>query len=147
MTVIPSPRSKRHARIEIIPLIDIMFFLLATFVMVSLSMVKSHGVPVRLPSTATGQQIEHKDFSTISVTASGQVYIDKEEVSLAQLGLKLATRSSRSLSMETRTPAWVLPLKCLIRPARSESPRSPLKLGPNPASNDRLPPATDTPNQ
>ena len=90
MTVIPSPRSKRHARIEIIPLIDIMFFLLATFVMVSLSMVKSHGVPVRLPSTATGQQIEHKNFSTISVTASGQVYIDKEEVSLAQLGLKLA---------------------------------------------------------
>ena len=90
MTVIPSPRSKRHARIEIIPLIDIMFFLLATFVMVSLSMVKSHGVPVRLPSTATGQHIEHKDFSTISVTASGQVYIDKEEVSLAQLGLKLA---------------------------------------------------------
>ena len=90
MTVIPSPRSKRHARIEIIPLIDIMFFLLATFVMVSLSMVKSHGVPVRLPSTATGQQIDHKDFSTISVTASGQVYIDKEEVSLAQLALKLA---------------------------------------------------------
>jgi biopolymer transport protein ExbD len=89
MTVIPSPRSKRHARIEIIPLIDIMFFLLATFVMVSLSMVKSHGVPVRLPSTATGQQIEHKDFSTISVTASGQVYLDKEEVSLADLATKL----------------------------------------------------------
>lgn len=90
MTVIPSPRSKRHARIEIIPLIDIMFFLLATFVMVSLSMVKSHGVPVRLPSTATGQQIEHKDFSTISVTASGQVYIDKEEVSLAELSVRLS---------------------------------------------------------
>lgn len=89
MTVIPSPRSKRHARIEIIPLIDIMFFLLATFVMVSLSMVKSHGVPVRLPSTATGQQIEHKDFSTISVTASGQVYLDKEEVSLPELATKL----------------------------------------------------------
>jgi biopolymer transport protein ExbD len=90
MTVIPSPRSKRHARIEIIPLIDIMFFLLATFVMVSLSMVKSHGVPVRLPSSTSGQQIEHKDFSTISVTASGQVYIDKEEVSLAELAAKLA---------------------------------------------------------
>lgn len=89
MTVIPSPRSKRHARIEIIPLIDIMFFLLATFVMVSLSMVKSHGVPVRLPSTATGQQIEHKDFTTISVTASGQVYVDKEEVSLAELAVRL----------------------------------------------------------
>ena len=36
---IPSPRAKRRARIEI-PLIDIMFFLLGTFVMVSLSMIE-----------------------------------------------------------------------------------------------------------
>ena len=51
-------RGKR-ARIEIIPLIDIIFFLLATFVMVSLSMVKNKGVPVVLPtaSTATAQDL------------------------------------------------------------------------------------------
>jgi biopolymer transport protein ExbD len=55
MTIIPSPRGQKRARIEIIPLIDIMFFLLATFVMVSLSMVKNQGIPVRLPSAATGQ--------------------------------------------------------------------------------------------
>ena len=40
---------RKKARIEIIPLIDIMFFLLATFVMVSLSMVKNEGVSVMLP--------------------------------------------------------------------------------------------------
>ncbi len=89
MTIIPSPRSKKHARIEIIPLIDIMFFLLATFVMVSLSMVKSHGVPVRLPSTASGQAQERKDFTTISVTATGQVYLDKQEIRLEDLALRL----------------------------------------------------------
>ncbi len=44
MTTIPSPRSSRRARIEIIPLIDIIFFLLATFVMVSLSMVKNRAI-------------------------------------------------------------------------------------------------------
>ena len=47
MTPIPSPRSKRRARIEIIPLIDIIFFLLATFVMVSLSMVKNQRNPCK----------------------------------------------------------------------------------------------------
>jgi biopolymer transport protein ExbD len=46
---IPSTRPKRHARIEIIPLIDIMFFLLATFVMVSLSMIKNRGVSGKSP--------------------------------------------------------------------------------------------------
>jgi biopolymer transport protein ExbD len=89
MTIIPSPRSKKHARIEIIPLIDIMFFLLATFVMVSLSMVKSHGIPVRLPATSSGQAQEQKDFTTISVTASGQVYLNKEEIRVADLGKRL----------------------------------------------------------
>ena len=53
MTSIPSPRSSRRARIEIIPLIDIIFFLLATFVMVSLSMVKNRAIPVNLPVAST----------------------------------------------------------------------------------------------
>ena len=54
MTTIPSPRSTRRARIEIIPLIDIIFFLLATFVMVSLSMIQNRGIPVQLPAATTG---------------------------------------------------------------------------------------------
>jgi biopolymer transport protein ExbD len=66
-----------------------MFFLLATFVMVSLSMVKSHGIPVRLPATSSGQAQEQKDFTTISVTASGQVYLNKEEIRVADLGKRL----------------------------------------------------------
>ena len=55
---ITSPVSRKKARIEIIPLIDIMFFLLATFVMVSMSMVKNQGIAVNLPkaSTSAAQQ-------------------------------------------------------------------------------------------
>lgn len=82
---IPSPNSKKHARIEIIPLIDIVFFLLATFVMVSMSMVKNKGIPVQLPVASSGTPQERKDFATISVTASGEVFFDKQQVSAESL--------------------------------------------------------------
>jgi biopolymer transport protein ExbD len=93
---IPSPRAKKHARIEIVPLIDIIFFLLATFVMVSLSMVKNKGVPVNLPSAATAQPQERKDFASISLTEKGDVYFDKEIVTPAQLELHLKDMLARN---------------------------------------------------
>ena len=73
------PRSyvKRRARIEIVPLIDIIFFLLATFVMVSLSMVKNEGIPVNLPTAQTAAPQERKDSVTVSVTQSGEIFMDK----------------------------------------------------------------------
>lgn len=89
MIVIPSPRSQKRARIEIIPLIDIMFFLLATFVMVSLSMVKNQGIPVRLPAAATSQPEERKDAATVSVSATGQLHLDKTELALEALTNRL----------------------------------------------------------
>lgn len=100
MTIIPSPRGQKRARIEIIPLIDIMFFLLATFVMVSLSMVKNQGIPVRLPSAATGQPEERKDAAAITVSATGQLYLDKEELSLDALAAKLAALKSANAELK-----------------------------------------------
>ncbi len=85
MTTIPSPRSSRRARIEIIPLIDIIFFLLATFVMVSLSMVKNHALPVNLPAAATGTPQDRADFAAITITAAGGVFFNKEPVTPEQL--------------------------------------------------------------
>ena len=82
---IPSPAAKKHARIEIVPLIDIIFFLLATFVMVSLSMVKNKGIPVNLPVATSAQPQDRKDFNTISLTEKGEVYFNKEVVSSAEL--------------------------------------------------------------
>ena len=94
MTLIPSPRSQKRARIEIIPLIDIMFFLLATFVMVSLSMVKNLGIPVRLPAASTAQPQERKDAATISVSANGEVFYDKEEITLDVLRERLGKQKA-----------------------------------------------------
>ena len=86
---IPSPRSKRRARIEIVPLIDIIFFLLATFVMVSLSMVKNRGINVALPtaSTSTAQQLP--EFTTLSIMKDGSLFLDKELVAPNDLPAKL----------------------------------------------------------
>jgi biopolymer transport protein ExbD len=88
----------KRARIEIIPLIDIIFFLLATFVMVSLSMTKNQGVNVALPtaSTATslGDQQQMDKAVTLSVTDKGDVFFNKEKITIAQLPLKLQTYKS-----------------------------------------------------
>lgn len=82
---IPSPRAAKRARIEIIPLIDIVFFLLATFVMVSMSMIRNQGVSVNLPVASTSTPQERKDYASISVTESGETYFNKDAVTMEQL--------------------------------------------------------------
>jgi biopolymer transport protein ExbD len=82
--------SESDARIEIIPLIDIMFFLLAAFMLVSLSMVNLKSIKVNLP-TATVATIETKnDFVTISVDRNGAPYFDKQLVGANELVQKLS---------------------------------------------------------
>jgi biopolymer transport protein ExbD len=88
----------RKARIEIIPLIDVIFFLLATFVMVSLSMTKNQGVNVALPAAASSESLKEKqggnDTVTLSVNGAGEIFFNKEKTTLAQLPLKLQTLKS-----------------------------------------------------
>jgi biopolymer transport protein ExbD len=86
---IPSPRSRKRARIEIIPLIDVIFFLLATFMMVSLSMVKNNGIKVNLPAASTSAPQERNDRTTISVTKDGDLFFNKEQMQLDQLPARL----------------------------------------------------------
>ena len=86
---IASPRPKRRARIEIIPLIDIMFFLLATFLMVSLSMIRNQGISVNLPVASTSAAQDRKDYASITVTDKGDFYWNKERVDLAAVVSRL----------------------------------------------------------
>ena len=83
----------KRARIEIIPLIDIIFFLLATFVMVSLSMTKNQGINVALPAAGSPEKLgtndERDKAVTLSVNEKGEVYYNKEKITIAQLPLKL----------------------------------------------------------
>ncbi len=86
---IPSPRAGKKARIEIIPLIDIIFFLLATFVLVSLSMVKNQGVPVNLPTAATSTPQDRSAPSTVTLTARGEILFNRDVVSRKELTARL----------------------------------------------------------
>jgi biopolymer transport protein ExbD len=75
------PAENAEARIEIIPLIDIMFFLLAAFMLVSLSMVNLRSIKVNLPgATHAVVESQRKDFSDISVDKTGTVFLDKKRI-------------------------------------------------------------------
>jgi biopolymer transport protein ExbD len=74
---VSSPISHHKARIEIIPLIDIMFFLLASFMMVSLSQVHMKGMKVNLPTGLSGQTQNKREYVSLSVDKDGQIYFDK----------------------------------------------------------------------
>jgi biopolymer transport protein ExbD len=75
-----SPVQIKRARIEIIPLIDIMFFLLASFMLVSLTMINMKGIDVNLPTATSSQPNNKPDFTMVSIDALMDIYIEKEKV-------------------------------------------------------------------
>ncbi len=77
---ISSPIPHHKARIEIIPLIDIMFFLLASFMMVSLSQVHVKGIKLNLPPGISGQTQSRREYVALSVDKDGEIYYDKLKV-------------------------------------------------------------------
>ena len=77
---VSSPIPHKKARIEIIPLIDIMFFLLASFMMVSLSQVHMKGVKVNLPSGVSGETQTKREYLSVSVDKDGHYFFDKDEI-------------------------------------------------------------------
>ena len=82
---VTSPIPNKKARIEIIPLIDIMFFLLASFMMVSLSQVHLKGIKVNLPTGQSGQTQDKQNYISLSVDKDGYVYFDKEKIALEEV--------------------------------------------------------------
>jgi biopolymer transport protein ExbD len=80
-----SSGGKKKARIEIIPLIDVIFFLLATFVLFTLSLNKSNGVAgINLPASETGQNRDPAGTVTVSVTDAGTIAWNKDYISLSE---------------------------------------------------------------
>src|SRR5438128_6030296 len=77
---VTSPIPHKRARIEIIPLIDVMFFLLASFMMVSLSQVHVKGIKVNLHSGSSGETQSKRDYISVSVDKDGHYFFDKDVV-------------------------------------------------------------------
>lgn len=82
---IVSPLPHKRARLEIIPLIDIMFFLLASFMMVSLTMTKQRTIGVNLPVATSSQTSLKPDTISLAVDARGQVFFEKQPIALDAL--------------------------------------------------------------
>jgi biopolymer transport protein ExbD len=85
-------RPRKKARIEIIPLIDVIFFLLATFVLFTLSLNRIQSVPVDLPfaSTVDNPNPEPpKDLLTLQVSDQGNLYLNKELIDIDELSARL----------------------------------------------------------
>src|SRR4051812_16385554 len=78
-----------EARIEIIPLIDIMFFLLASFMMVSLSMTQLNRVPLNLPEASTGAPDSKAPPFHIAVDPNGVITWDAKVITLSEITARL----------------------------------------------------------
>jgi biopolymer transport protein ExbD len=89
---IHSPLPKRHTRLEIIPLIDIMFFLLASFMMVSLQMQKVRALKASLPTATQATSTTKPDIINLKVDRFGQVTSDDKAIALAELPAMLSKR-------------------------------------------------------
>ena len=85
-------RIKKKPRIEIIPMIDTMFFLLVFFMVATLSMTIQKGIAVNLPHAATAHD-EITQVVALTLTKEGKLYVDKEEVaSVADVSVRLSSQ-------------------------------------------------------
>jgi len=84
-----APGQMKKARIEIIPLIDVIFFLLATFVLFTISLNSSGGLRVSLPVSETSQPRSPGTSVTLSIKDDGTLGWDKEPITLDQFLIRL----------------------------------------------------------
>jgi biopolymer transport protein ExbD len=90
------PKStKKKPRIEIIPMIDTMFFLLVFFMVATLSMTIQKGIAVNLPHAASAKD-EITQVVALTLTKDGKLYVDKEEVaSVADVSVRLSSATAQ----------------------------------------------------
>jgi len=92
-----------HARIEIVPLIDIMFFLLASFMLVSLTMSKQQTIKVDLPSAVAARQEFTPEIINLAVDRSGSYFLEKQRITMPDLQKEL----TRRIQANTNLPVYI----------------------------------------
>jgi biopolymer transport protein ExbD len=93
------PRISRKGRIEVIPMIDVMFFLLATFMLSSLSMQNLDSLQVNLPQ-GQAEKLKSDTPVTLTLTSDSKIFVNRTEVTLQTLAATLApllTESHQSI--------------------------------------------------
>jgi biopolymer transport protein ExbD len=87
-TLPPATPARAKARIEIIPFIDVVFFLPATFVLFTRSLNRIKAIPLNLPFTSEGR--EKREMVTIQVTDGGAAYWNRELIEPGEIPVRLA---------------------------------------------------------
>lgn len=98
-STMPVAPIKKKARIEIIPLIDVVFFLLATFVLFILSLERIQSVPINLPVASPPTQKADEEPVIIQVSDSGTVYWNRELINMPEIAPRLV-----QYKQSTQTP-------------------------------------------
>ena len=89
--------AQRRARIEILPLIDIVFLLLVFFIYAMLSMAIHRGIPVNLP-VSSSSRIEKELLLSVTIKDSGEILVDKNRTPLKDLAWLLRRRAKGQMS-------------------------------------------------
>jgi biopolymer transport protein ExbD len=100
---IRSPIPEKKSRLEIIPLIDIMFFLLASFMMISLQMQIVRTVKTNLPTATLATSSTKPDIVNLLVNRDGQASVDQKIISFSDLNSLLTNR----FSANTNLPVYI----------------------------------------
>jgi biopolymer transport protein ExbD len=103
----------RKARIEIIPMIDIMFFLLVFFIMITLHMIPNAGLSAQLPSSATTQSLPPSKVM-VTLSSDGSISIDGHTLSTQQLRTMLSARADAAHTVVTISGAKTAQIQKLI---------------------------------
>src|SRR4051794_38084411 len=88
-------RELKRTKIEIIPMIDTMFFLLVFFMLSSLALTKLMGLPVNLPQAVTAPKQNTQDL-TITVDKNQNVFVNKDPVDANHLAEALVAKVGRT---------------------------------------------------
>jgi biopolymer transport protein ExbD len=89
-------RTRKTVRLQIIPMIDVMMFLLVFFVLISINVLPSLGLNIRLPQSALPSKIEETKRVTVTIGKDGQIYLEGEQTSLQQLPDQLRALNAKS---------------------------------------------------
>lgn len=85
-------QTSRKVRIEMLPLIDIVFLLLVFFIYAMLSMAVHRGLPVLLPTSASAK-IDKELIISVTIKSDETIYVDKEQIGLNDLTSLLKTKA------------------------------------------------------
>jgi len=91
-------RNTKKARIEIIPMIDTIFFLLVFFMISTLSMTQFKGMPVNLPKAASGQQAP-AESAAVTIDKDGRLFLNQQAIDKTALSEALRRQLAKNAEM------------------------------------------------